>query len=371
MADLDIATVIVTYRSAALTVEALRSLEAERARPGLQLRAIVVDNASGDLPQIEQAVARHGWGSWVSLVAAPRNGGFAYGNNLGIAHARASSAPSYVYLLNPDAQVRPHAVEILVRFLEAHPTVGIVGSGFDNLDGSDWPIAFRFPTVWSELDQGLGIGLITRMLERWVVARRMSPVSQRVDWICGASMLIRPAVLDAIGGFDENYFLYYEETDFCRRALRAGFETWYAPDSRVMHIAGQSTRVTERGGRPKRLPAYWFESRRRYFAVSYGLGNAIAIDLVALSAHALGLLKRVCQGRSDAVVPQFIRDLMRHSAVWASTRAFRGGHCGAFGGAPTPQIASNSLSEGLGSEAATSKRHCNSVAPVSPTVRIT
>lgn len=370
MADLDIATVIVTYRSAALTVEALRSLEAERARPGLRLRAIVVDNASGDLPQIEQAVAQHGWGSWVSLVAAPRNGGFAYGNNLGIAHARTGSPPAYVYLLNPDAQIRPLAVEILVRFLETHPAVGIAGSGFDNLDGSDWPIAFRFPTLWSELDQGLGIGLATRLLQRWVVARRMPRLSQRTDWVCGASMLIRPAVLAAIGGFDENYFLYYEETDFCRRALQAGFETWYVPESRVMHIAGQSTRVTERGGRPKRLPSYWFESRRRYFAMSYGLGRAIAIDLVAVCAHSLGLIKRVCQGRRDTVVPQFIRDLIRHSALWRSNRAFPALYSGAIGGTPTPPVTSNTPTSAGDSEAATPNRHCSSVAAVSPTVRI-
>jgi hypothetical protein len=129
-----------------------------------------------------------------------------------------------------------------------------------------------------------------------------------------------------------------------------------------MHIAGQSTRVTERGGRPKRLPAYWFESRRRYFAVSYGLGSAIAIDLVALGAHSLGLVKRVCQGRSDTVVPQFIRDLIRHSALWPSNRSFPAVCCGAIGGVETPQMAANSVPGSVGSEAATSRRHCNSVA---------
>jgi len=363
MADLDIATVIVSYRSAALSIEALRSLEGERSRGRLQLRAVVVDNASGDLPQIEQAVTRHGWGSWVTLVAAPRNGGFAYGNNLGIAHAHAVSKPAYVYLLNPDAQVRPHAVEILVRFLETHPAIGIAGSGFENLDGSDWPIAFRFPTLWSELDQGLATGLVTRVLQRWVVARRMSKHSERVDWVCGASMLIRPAVLDAIGGFDENYFLYYEETDFCRRALRAGFETWYVPESRVMHIAGQSTRVTERGSRPKRLPSYWFESRRRYFAVSYGIGNAIAIDLVALIANSLGLTKRFCLGRGNTVVPRFIRDLIRHSILWRSNRNLPPVYCGAIGGVPTPHAPANGISERSGSEAATSLRHATQLRP--------
>jgi len=371
MADLDIATIIVTYRSAALTVEALRSLDTERARPGMRLRAVVVDNASGDLPQIEQAVERNGWASWVTLLAAPRNGGFAYGNNLGIAHARTLGLPSYVYLLNPDAQVRPQAIEILVRYLETHPSVGIVGSGFDNLDGSDWPIAFRFPTLWSELDQGLGIGLVTRMLQRWVVARRMPRVTQRIDWVCGASMLIRPAVLDAIGGFDENYFLYYEETDFCRRALRAGFETWYVPESRVMHIAGQSTRVTERDlQRPKRLPSYWFESRRRYFAVSYGISKAIAIDLVALLAHSIGLVKRVCLGRSATVVPSFIRDLIRHSIVWPSKRIFPAVYCGAIGGAQTTDGSADNQSDRSGADTATAMRRCGATTPGS-TVRLT
>src|SRR5579862_9187929 len=254
MADLDIATVIVSYRSAALSIEALRSLEGERSRGRLQLRAVVVDNASGDLPQIEQAVTRHGWGSWVTLVAAPRNGGFAYGNNLGIAHAHAVSKPAYVYLLNPDAQVRPHAVEILVRFLETHPAIGIAGSGFENLDGSDWPIAFRFPTLFSEIDAGMHWGLVSRLLKRWVVARVMTKTAQPVDWICGASMMIRPAVLAAIGGMDENYFLYFEETDFCRRALVAGHSTWYVPQSRVMHVMGQSTGVTDTRQGPRRLP---------------------------------------------------------------------------------------------------------------------
>jgi len=105
--------------------------------------------------------------------------------------------------------------------------------------------------------------------------------------------------------------------------------------------------------------------------VSYGLGNAIAIDLVAVAAHSLGLVKRICQGRSDTVVPRFIRDLIRHSALWRANRSFPAVYCGAVGGAQTPQMASNSALEGGGSEAATSKRHCNSVAAVSSGVRIT
>jgi GT2 family glycosyltransferase len=149
----------------------------------------------------------------------------------------------------------------------------------------------------------------------------MSKVEQQVDWICGASMMIRPPVLDVIGGLDEGYFLYFEETDFCYRARRAGFSTWYVPASRVMHMMGQSTNVTDLSKGPNRLPAYWFESRRRFFAVTFGLRYAMLIDVIALLAHPLGLLKRLATGRKGEITPHFIRDLARHSILWPRNRS--------------------------------------------------
>jgi N-acetylglucosaminyl-diphospho-decaprenol L-rhamnosyltransferase len=327
MPILDIAVVIVTYKTAQLTIACLRSLEPERATSGLNVRAIVVDNASGDLPAIQQVVEQSGWSSWVTAVAAPVNGGFAYGNNLGVQLAYAAGVPSYIYLLNPDTEVRPGATGALVRFLESHPDVGIAGSSFEYLDGRDWPIAFRFPSVWSELSEGLQIGLIARLLRKWTVARRMTQVTQPTDWICGASMMIRPAVFTAVGGFDENYFLYFEETDFCYRAGKAGFSTWYVPESRVMHIMGQSTRITDEQLALQRYPAYWFESRRRYFAVTFGVGRAMLIDIVALLAGPLGLLKCMLQRR--ARVPHYLRDLFRHTILWPRNRQFPEVRCAA------------------------------------------
>src|ERR1700756_17108 len=87
MNDIDIAVVIVTYKSAELAIESLASIQSERETQKLKIRVVLVDNASGDLPQIEQAVERNGWSSWVTLVLASKNGGFAYGNNLGIRKA--------------------------------------------------------------------------------------------------------------------------------------------------------------------------------------------------------------------------------------------------------------------------------------------
>jgi hypothetical protein len=320
MSDLDVAIAIVTYRSAALTIDCLRSIEPERSTPGMRIRVVVVDNASEDAPTIAETVAANSWSSWVTLIKAPRNGGFAYGNNLAIQRAYEDGAPDYVYLLNPDTVVRKAAIGALAHFLEVHPDVGIAGSSFENLDGTDWPIAFRFPSMLSEFEGGLQFGLATWVLRGWVVAVQMSKGAQPIDWVPGASMMIRRAVIEAIGGLDENYFLYFEETDFCLRAKRAGFPTWYVPESRVMHIAGQSTKLTERNALPKRLPAYWFESRRRYFTVAHGVYYAMAVDIIAFVAYCLGAFKRLLQRRTDRGTPRFLADLMRHSALWSRNR---------------------------------------------------
>jgi GT2 family glycosyltransferase len=324
MLELKIAVVIVSYKSARLTIDSLASIESQGLIPGCVVRALVVDNASGDLPEIELAVRQRGWSSWVTLLEAPTNGGFAYGNNLGIARAYQDGRPDYVYLLNPDAQVRPGAIASLIDFMETHPAVGIAGSSFENLDGSDWPMAFRFPTLQSEIISGLDFGLVSRLLKRWEVPIRMPKIEQPVDWICGASMMIRPAVLDSVGALDENYFLYFEETDFCYRAKQAGFMTWYVPKSRVMHIMGQSTSVTDVRQGTKRLPSYWFESRRRYFIRTFGVRRARAIDLVAVIAYSLGLLKRLILMRGRSAVPYFVRDLVKHSVLWPGNEDTRG-----------------------------------------------
>lgn len=319
---LDVAVVIVSYKTAALAVEGIRSMEGERSNPGLRIRVIVVDNASGDFPAICEAIEQNRWSSWVTAILSPKNGGFAYGNNLGIRHAYGVANPDYVYLLNPDAQIRPGAISALIRFLEARGDVGIAGSGIENLDGSEWLVAFRFPTLLSEFNEGLSLGLVARFFKRWEVARQMGENPEVVDWICGASMMIRGTVFECIGGLDENYFLYFEETDFCYRAKKAGFSTWYVPESRVMHIRGQSTSVTELTPTPRQLPGYWFESRRRYFAMTFGPARATLIDVVALLAHSLGLLKRLALNRRGTGVPHYLRDLFHHSLLFPRNHDF-------------------------------------------------
>jgi N-acetylglucosaminyl-diphospho-decaprenol L-rhamnosyltransferase len=249
----------------------------------------------------------------VTVLTAPRNGGFAYGNNHAFQYAFAHGKVDFFHLLNPDTQIRPGAILALVEFMKVNPTTGIAGSSFDNQDGSLWPIAFRFPSMFSEFESGVKLGLLSKLLRPWVVAVYMEQKPQPIDWIAGASMMLCRGVVEQLHGFDESYFLYYEETDFCLRAKRAGFSTWYVPTSRVMHIAGQSTKVTIRDVKPKRLPDYWFESRRRYFITSYGILYTILTDIASLLGNILGKIKSVLTGRQHDDVPNYVIDIFRHS----------------------------------------------------------
>ena len=227
---ISVAIIIVSYKTAQLTIDCLHSIACERTSSDLEIMVTVVDNSREDFPAVQHAIETNNWSDWVTLVCPPRNGGFAYGNNFGIEVSGSKQSPDYIHLLNPDTVVRKGAISALVNFLQARPEVGIAGSSFENLDGTDWPFAFRFPTMLSEIEEGLGFGLATWLLKPWVVARRMGRSAEQIDWVPGASMMIRQSTLDATCGLDATYFLYFEETDLCFQAKKKGFQTWYVPE---------------------------------------------------------------------------------------------------------------------------------------------
>ena len=312
-----ILTVIVNYRTPALVIDCLASLELEIGQnPGA--RVVVVDNASGDGSDacIADAIARYDWSGWARLLVSPANGGFAHGNNFAIAPALASvSPPDYVWLLNPDTRVRPGAMRALSRFLATHPRTGIVGSALEEGDGTPWPYAFRFPTLLGEVERGARFGPVTRLLRQHAVPIEMNGRPAEVDWVSGASMMIRREVFERIGLMDEGYFLYFEETDFCLQARRAGWHCHYVPAARVLHIAGQSTGVTGQQAVARRVPGYWFDSRRRYFAKNHGRAYAIAADIAWAAAHLLWRLRRRLQALPDPDPKGLLLDFLRHSAL--------------------------------------------------------
>jgi N-acetylglucosaminyl-diphospho-decaprenol L-rhamnosyltransferase len=310
--------VIVNYRTGPLVVRCLASLQREiEDNPGC--RVSVVDNCSGDdsAAVIERAIEANGWSGWVQLLRSPRNGGFAAGNNVALAPAlREAGAPPCFWLLNPDTVVHPGALSSALQFLASHPQVGILGTSICEASGEPWPYVFRFPSIASEVIDGLRLGLATQLLRRWAVLRTTSDRPEQVDWVSGASFFVRREVFERVGLMDEGYFLYYEETDFCRAAWRKGLLCWHLPAARVTHIAGQSTGLISSAQIKPRMPAYWFESRRRYFTKNHGRLYAILADAAWATSFALWRVRRRLQRKPDDDPPSMLRDFVAHSALF-------------------------------------------------------
>jgi N-acetylglucosaminyl-diphospho-decaprenol L-rhamnosyltransferase len=304
--------VIVSYRVAHLTIDCLHSIAEELPRvPGTRVE--VCENGTGDdsAERIQAAIDANNWGSWCRLTALEVNLGFTGGNNAILRPAMNSAdSPEYVLLLNADTIVRPNAFKALVDFMDQNPKVGIAGSRLEDPDGTPQRSAFRFQSPLGELEGNLKIGVVTRLLKRWVIA---PPVEDRVfetDWVAGASMIIRREVLKGVGLLDEGYFTYFDDIDYCFNARKLGWPTWYVPSSRVVHLVGQSTGVNSR---PKRLPPYLLEARRRYFLKNHGPAYAALVDAAMIVGLTLHRLRVRLTGKADSEAPHRLADSIRHS----------------------------------------------------------
>jgi N-acetylglucosaminyl-diphospho-decaprenol L-rhamnosyltransferase len=299
-------TVILNWRTPDMT---LRAVQAARvAMQGIGGAITVVDNASGDGSEER---LREGTREMpdVRVIQSGRNGGFGAGNNAGIrAGLPGGERPDYVYILNSDAFPAPGAIRALLDHLETHPATGFAGSHIHGPDGDPHRTAFRFPSVAGEFEAQVRFGPVSRLLHRSIVAQALPTVTTRVDWLAGASLMMRMDVLDRIGLFDERFFLYFEETELCHRAAAAGWPTDYVVESRVAHIGSVSTGMKEW----RRMPGYWFDSRWHYFTKVHGRAYAVAATLAALVGGALWRLRLLVQRRDRGDPPRFLRDMARH-----------------------------------------------------------
>jgi N-acetylglucosaminyl-diphospho-decaprenol L-rhamnosyltransferase len=270
--------VTINYRTADLVVKSLHALESQIASlNGGQV--LIVDNASGDgsVEKITKAIQANHWGAWASVKAMSTNGGFAFGNNVGFTQAFAyNERVDYVMLLNPDSAVRENALKPLVNFMDLHAEIGIVGSRLENTDGDIEPSAHNFHSPFSELIEGARLGFLTKLFANYEVTPPIADAAHQCDWVSGSSMMVRRKLLEDIGMMDEGFFLYFEEVDFFKRAANAGWQTWYVPESVVMHIEGASTGIKSK----QRRPAYWYNSRRRYFVKHYGVLGLVLADIL-------------------------------------------------------------------------------------------
>lgn len=313
LVSMKILVVIVNYGSAGLSVDCLASVLPEVRRDFADCEIGLCDNGSpdGSADELVAAIEREGWTDRVGFTPLADNRGFAGGNNAIIAPALGSDAPpDYVLLLNPDTVIGSDAIKALWGFMEEYPAVGICGSRLEYPDGSTQFAARRFPGALSEFEGQLRFGPVSRLLDRWRIVEPESDRPHPTDWLPGASLMVRREVFEQIGLLDDGYFMYYEEVDFCLRAKRAGWQVWYVPQSRVVHLVGQSSGVTS--ARPRRRPKYWYDSRRRYFEKNYGVARRMTADLAFATGLAGHRLRHACSRRHDPDPPHLLGDFIRY-----------------------------------------------------------
>lgn len=304
--------VILNYRVTDLTIECLRSLREEvTGTPGFRV-AVLENGTGGDAyPRLRAAVDGNGWGSWVDLTETHPNRGFTGGNNLVIRQALASSdPPEYVLLLNADTIVKPRALGSLVEAMDARPRAGIAGSMLLSPEGVVAASPFRFQGVATELDRGMRFGPVSKILKPWGLVPPTPAEPCAVDWLSGASMILRRQMLDQVGLLDEGLYTYFDDVDLCVRARRAGWEAWFVPESRVIHLESASTGLSVRA---KRRPAYWYQARRRFFLKNYGAAYTALADAAFVTGYATWRLRRWLQRKPDNDPPHMLADAFRHS----------------------------------------------------------
>lgn len=302
--------VLLNWRTADMTLRALDALVPEvRAIPTARICIVDNDSRDGSLETLRAGVTARGLDDLVDVVDSGHNGGFGFGNNVGIRRGLAAGA-EFIYLLNSDAFPDDGALRELVSYLDAHPDFGIAGSYIHGVDGEPHETAFRFPTLLSEVDRGLRFGPVSRLLRDRVVAMDVPHTTIEVDWLAGASMLMRTSMVQDIGMFDETFFLYYEETDLCLRARRAGYKIAYVRSSSVAHIGSATTGMKDN---KKRMPPYVFASRRHYFLKNHGRGYLWACNLAYVATSVTFRARRRLQGKPDPDRPRELADFLRHA----------------------------------------------------------
>ncbi len=178
-------------------------------------------------------------GSRCRVVAMGRNAGFSVANNAGFAATRSR----HVLVLNPDTLVDPGSLDLLVDFLDAHPEAGLVAPRLVNTDGTDQLTARAFPTPAAALFGRRSP--LTRLFPNnrfstAFLAGRDAPTDRpfRVDWVSGAVMAAPRAIVELTGGFDEEFFMFWEDADWCHRIANHGYTVWCQPAARVVHDEG-------------------------------------------------------------------------------------------------------------------------------------
>jgi GT2 family glycosyltransferase len=304
-----VSIVIVSWNTRALLAACLSSVREAAHEVDGRLEVVVVDNASRDgSPEMV-----HEQFPEVVLVRNTVNVGFAAANNQAIRRTRGQ----YVLLLNPDTEGRPGFLGTLVGFLDAHPRAGAVGPRVNGGRGEHQVSCYPLPTLGRELWRLLHLDRFSPR-GSYPASLFEATTPQQVESILGACLLVRRHALEATGLLDEQFFIYTEEIDLCRRLQDHGWQLYWVPQALIIHYGGASTTQV---GRPMFVELY--RSKVQYFRKHFGRRGAIgykavlvATALPRLAVASVGMaVRRTERAKWRALFSDYMLLLARLSAL--------------------------------------------------------
>ena len=280
--------IVVSYNTREILKECLNRVKAHGG--GVDLEVIVVDNASTDG---SPDMVRNDFPEAV-LVVSERNLGFAGGNNLGIRKVTGK----YILLLNSDAYLLPGVLEATLSFMDRTPDCGVLGVKLIGEDGGMQPCARKLPTPWLKFLVISGIAAKFPKSKFWGGMDHSwwdHDAPREVGWVPGAYFLLRKDMVNAIGGLDERYFLYFEETDYCLQAIRAGWRVMIFPEVSVIHLGGESSKTEDQAMsvKGKQILKYHFQSEFKYYRKNYSILRVFAATGVEVFWYMVVIIKNV------------------------------------------------------------------------------
>jgi GT2 family glycosyltransferase len=292
----DLSIVIVSFNTRDVLRCCLEHLY--EAKSTLALEIIVVDNASKD-GTVQMLADEY---PEVRVICSDSNLGFAGANNRALTEAQGR----YFVLLNSDAFLPPDALQLAVEHMDHNPQVGLGGGRLVGRDGDWQPSARTFPGVVDALFTMSGLS--TKYAKSRIFGRADRTFSDpmipaEVDWVPGAFSIIRPEILKEVGLFDEQFFLYYEEVDLCRRIKECGHKIMYWPDIQVVHLGGESSKTVPEAIMSKagsQLTLWRMRSELLYHRKHGGsIGVFLAYHVECLW-HRVRRLRNLMQAKSDS-----------------------------------------------------------------------
>lgn len=276
-----VTAVVVSYNT---REDLRRCLASLRAHSGMPCQIVVVDNASADgsadLAEKEFPETR--------VIRNRENAGFSRANNQALREATAA----YVLILNSDAELTPGALPALVALLEARPRLGAVGPRTLSPDGT---VQVSFGPALTPLAEWRQRRLVRAVKRRDPAAQKEAAASAGVerepDWLSGSCLLARKDALDAVGGFDEGFFLYEEDVDLCLRLRRAGWGVLFTPAAEIVHHLGRSMQTD-----PARARLEYHRSHLRFYRKHNGPALAAALRVFIGAGAAVGWVRSLGPG---------------------------------------------------------------------------